>query len=298
MQEELKERFKDMQDDAQLARDEVASLLRQRDEWTETKSAFEQTIVDLHHREGERDEQDRQRQAESQRHSEEIQGLEQRLREADQRERDRQQQIASLEGEIQRMREGEEQLKETLRKTRVALSKEKTRVEQYRIAAANPVAMMASPTSQQQQPPTAASAEPNEDDDAGSQQTAETRRDGPYVLQQDMISSPARGVPVIDLDDEEVRPAVMRTLVPSVTRLAEIEAIHAANPPRGDERLVHSIVARAPPNRPLYVDTALCTGPISASSTSSTPRRRAARRTSYKQCLRERRYPNILYKAL
>jgi myosin heavy subunit len=235
LQEELKERFKDMQDDAQLARDEVSSLLQQRDEWTEQKSALEQTVADMQQRDAERDEMEQRRQQDGQRQHEEMQALQLQLREADQRERDRAQQTAALEAELQRMRDSESQLNDTLRKTRVALTQEKSKLELYRSASANPTPVNAAPTRQasilgavREQEEPAEHAEPAA--------APHVRPDSPYILQQEIRPIAAPGGTVTDLDDDEAGPAVIRTLVPSVTRLAEIQAIHSSNPLGEEER--------------------------------------------------------------
>jgi myosin heavy subunit len=218
-----------MQDDAQLARDEVSSLLQQRDEWTEQKSALEQTVADMQQRDAERDEMEQRRQQDGQRQHEEMHALQLQLREADQRERDRAQQTAALEAELQRMRDSESQLNDTLRKTRVALTQEKSKLELYRNASANPTPVNAAPTRQasmlgavrEQEEPAAA---------------PQVRPDSPYILQQEIRPIVAPGGTVTDLDDDEAGPAVIRTLVPSVTRLAEIHAIQSSNPLGEEER--------------------------------------------------------------
>jgi DNA repair exonuclease SbcCD ATPase subunit len=232
LQEELKERFKDMQDDAQLARDEVSSLLQQRDEWTEQKSALEQTVADMQQRDAERDEMEQRRQQDGQRQHEEMQALQLQLREADQRERDRAQQTTALEAELQRMRDSESQLNDTLRKTRVALTQEKSKLKLYRNASANPTPVNAAPTRQA----SLLGAVREQEEPAEPVAAPQVRPDSPYILQQEIRPIVAPGGTVTDLDDDEAGPAVIRTLVPSVTRLAEIQAIHSSNPLGEEER--------------------------------------------------------------
>ena len=50
-------RFKDLQQDAQTARDEIADLLSQRAQWIEEKASLEQTIGDFSDKIDERDTQ-------------------------------------------------------------------------------------------------------------------------------------------------------------------------------------------------------------------------------------------------
>jgi len=213
-QEEIKERFKDVQDDAQMARDEVNQLLQQRDEWMDLKLTLEQTIGDYALRSEEQAGVLLQKEHDLLARTDEIRALEQSLSESQQIEVDRQKSIEALQEEIKQIKETEAAMNETLRKTRVALTKEKARVQMYEnLAATVPLSSQPAP-----RPEPVVMAAP------------EVRLDSPYVLQQDLIRTVnPEDREIIDLDDRDPLPAVMRTLVPSVVRLAEIQAVHDSN---------------------------------------------------------------------
>ena len=146
--------------------------------------------------------------------SDEIATLQGSIDEAGRDVEDRNQQIEALQAEIRHLKEAETEMNDTLRKTRVALTKEKARVQMYEnLAATVPIASS--------QP--VARPEP-----VAMEEPPQIRIESPYILQTDLIR-PAADLEereIIDLDDREAMPAVMRTLVPSVVRLAEIQAIH------------------------------------------------------------------------
>lgn len=217
-----------MQDDVQMARDEINSLMRQRDEWTDLKGTLEQTIEDYKYQAQQHEEQRQQQLADTQRREEEVRQLQSQLQEAAQREQDRTQQIASLEAELQNLRDNETQLNDTLRKTRVALTREKSRLEMYQNAttAGTTTASFSAGTSvrltESSNPATVQEEEPEPE-----APQPQVRLDSPYILQQEVLPLVTPGAQVTDLDDDDAPPAVMRTLVPTVTRQAEIEAVHA-----------------------------------------------------------------------
>lgn len=216
LQEEIKERFKDVENDAKQARNEVEQLLRQRDEWIDLKLTLEQTIGDYERRCEEQNNQLLEKDHDLLKRSDEIATLDGIINGAKRSAEERNQQIEALQAEIQQMKNAEIELNDTLRKTRVALTKEKARVQMYEnLAATVPLA-----SSQSAVRPEPAAMEP----------PPQVRVESPYILQTDLIR-PAAGLSeeereVIDLDDRDALPAVMRTLVPSVVRLAEIQAVH------------------------------------------------------------------------
>mmetsp|Transcript_37952 Transcript_37952/g.65546 ORF Transcript_37952/g.65546 Transcript_37952/m.65546 type:complete len:638 (-) Transcript_37952:139-2052(-) len=212
--EEIKERFKDVENDAKQARDEVEQLLRQRDEWIDLKLTLEQTISDYEQKCDEQNSQLLEKDHQLLNRSDEITTLQGTIDDAGRDVEDRNQQIEALQAEIRHLKEAETEMNDMLRKTRVALTKEKARVQMYEnLAATVPIASS--------QP--VARPEP-----VAMEEPPQIRIESPYILQTDLIR-PAADLEereIIDLDDREAMPAVMRTLVPSVVRLAEIQAIH------------------------------------------------------------------------
>jgi hypothetical protein len=228
IQEELKERFKDIQDDAQLARDEVNSLLRQRDAWEDMKVTLDQTIDDFKHRAEQQDEQMREVQLQMQSRDQEIHDLRYHLSAGEARAAEDQARIAELHAEISRMKESEAQLNESLRKTRVALTREKSKLDLYQNVSASVAAAPSRAASvsniNSSSSGAAVGSIPEEQEEA-----PQVRLDSPYILQQQVQPIPTGGT-ITDLDDDDAVPAVMRTLVPSLLRQAEIETVHASLP--------------------------------------------------------------------
>jgi hypothetical protein len=216
-QEEIKERFKDIQDDAKLARDELNQLLRQRDEWSELKLTLEQSISDYVQRGEEQSNLLLQKDHELLGKSDEIVELNQNLAVANQRTDDHRHQVSLLEGEIKQLKEAEAAMNESLRKTRAALTKETARVRLYENLAATAPSTSTSTSQPLRRPEPVRMAAP-----------AEVRVDSPYLLQQELMRRTAvdpENRELIDLDDQEAVPAGMRMLVPSVLRQAEIQTV-------------------------------------------------------------------------
>lgn len=197
-----------------MARDEVNQLLRQRDEWMDVKLTLEQTISDYAVRGEDQAAVLLQKEHDLLSRADEINTLKESLTESQQAQVDRNKAIEALQEEVKQMKVAEAAMNETLRKTRVALTKEKARVQMYEnLAATVPLSSQPAP-----RPEPVAMAAP------------EVRLDSPYVLQQDLIRTVnPEDREIIDLDDRDPLPAVMRTLVPSVVRLAEIQAVHDSN---------------------------------------------------------------------
>lgn len=195
-----------------MARDELHQLLQQRDEWLDLKITLEQTISDYAVRNEEQNSLLLQKEHELLGRSDEIASVQQDLSEAHQRETERNATIDSLGAEIQQLKDAESAINETLRKTRVALTKEKARVQMYEnLAATLPLS----------------SSQPAPRPEPVAMTAPEVRLDSPYVLQQDLLRTVgAEEREVIDLDDRDLLPPAMRSLVPSVLRLAEIQAVH------------------------------------------------------------------------
>lgn len=220
-----------------MARDELNQLLQQRDEWKVVKLTLDQTIADYKNHTDELNNQLLERDHVILNRTEELVAIRQELASAYQQTEDRNTNIAELQAEIAAMKASEVQLNDTLRKTRVALTKEKTRVQLYEnmAPAGEPVASSATPapamestvpsgTSGLNQGDSTVSA--NEEVRAGSPSLG-GRLASPYVLQTDLLRNAVEAGrrEIIDLDDDDAPPAAMRSLVPSVTRQAEIETI-------------------------------------------------------------------------
>lgn len=221
-----------------MARDEVNQLLQQRDEWNEVKITLDQTISDYKNHTDELNNQLLERDHVILNRTEELATIRQELASAYQQSEDRNANIAQLQAEIAAMKESEAQLNDTLRKTRVALTREKTRVQLYENV--GPATALGAPGPGPEQTPSSAAptAPTMTPTDAAVVTNAEVRAGSPslgdrlaspYVLQTDLLRDAVEAGrrEITDLDDDDAPPAAMRSLVPSVTRQAEIETITA-----------------------------------------------------------------------
>ncbi len=178
------------------------------------KLTLEQTIGDCERRCDDQNSQLLEKDHQLLNRSDEIATLQGTIHQAGQDMDERNQQIEALQAEIRSLKEAETEMNDTLRKTRVALTKEKARVQMYENLVATVPPASSQPVARPE--PVAMEAPP------------QVRIESPYILQTDLIR-PAADLEereIIDLDDRDAMPAVMRTLVPSVVRLAEIQAIH------------------------------------------------------------------------
>ena len=131
---------------------------------------------------------------------------------------------------------------ENFKKTKLALSKEKAKVASYQSVGSVPnaalvgsvgaaasssggAAITVSGSAQLQTLSTAPA--------APTMQQPEVRPNSPYILQlaqqqQQADENEQQHQGIIELDDEEEAAPLMRSLVPSVSRLAEIDAVHSS----------------------------------------------------------------------
>jgi hypothetical protein len=110
----------------------------------------------------------------------------------------------------------------------VALTREKSKLDLYQNVSAStaaPPSRTASVNNINNSGTTAVSTIQEEHEEEAPQ----VRLDSPYILQQQVQPIPTGGT-VTDLDDDDAAPAVMRGLVPSLLRQAEIEAVHDSYP--------------------------------------------------------------------
>lgn len=222
-------------------------LLRQREEWNEDKIGLDQTIADYKSQADDLNNLLLERDHEILNRAEELSALRQELAGAYQQTEDRNSKITELEAQLVVMKDKEAELNDALLKTRVALTREKARVEMYRNVApvSTVTAVSASGNSEATMSSTVNNAtiehpgsEPYQQGRENTEATTEMQPDvqqrdrgsSPYVLQQDIrlfLAAEAEQQQVTDLDDEDAPLPSMRSVVPSVTRQAEMQAITA-----------------------------------------------------------------------
>ena len=230
IQEELKERFQDVENDAKLARDEVTQLLSQREEWEEMKITLEQSIDNYKYKYDEKIIELQKYEKIILEKNENIIKFEKEINELNKHNDDQNTRITELEIEISNFKELEIQLNNKIKEGRIALSREKSRVEMYQnVTVSSGRGSTAGGNNNniiEEENTTTAAGTTDSTDGA-----REGQADSPYTLQQELhiqSTTTAGDRAVRDIDDEDATPAALRCLVPSVTRQAHIQAIQSS----------------------------------------------------------------------